>query len=298
MVSAIINVRHEFGSPVKYIRVARAADTNVHRAFQRDVLLYHPRDIKPRGFYAVARLIDFCPDFDNPQFMYLAVADIRPFPEPVTARQYLKATNPTVNEDWIHRKFAPGFRLITSTDLRITEQLGGLEKGMAELVTSDPLMLTPRTEFDAKWFTNAATGEARRARDAQLRYEALKEYGPACSVTDISIAAPGGLGYEVEVCHLWPFGEGGPDNINNVLPIIRTVHWCIDQGWFGIGSAGSIAVAPGAPHSLRTLLKDRRKVRFPTEPSKWPYAECLQWHWENRFRRTLELLKAPDQKFE
>ncbi|RYD60966.1 MAG: hypothetical protein EOP84_36305, partial [Verrucomicrobiaceae bacterium] len=292
MDSAIINVRHEFGNPDKYIRIARAADANVHRAFQRDVLLYHPRDVKPSGFYAVGRLIDFCPDYDNDQFMYVAVSDIRPLPEPVTARQYLKATKQNVPDDWIYRKFAPGFQLVPVADLRIIEQLGGLQPGVSERSGSAFMPLDTSNSFDSKWFADPITREARQARDAQLRYEALNQYGPACSVTDITIAAPGGLAYEVEVCHLWAFGEGGPDNINNVLPTIRTIHWCLDKGWFGIRRAGHIVLAPGAQQTLLTLLTGRTRVRFPTIYSKWPHPDCLQWHWENRFRRALELLKA------
>jgi hypothetical protein len=298
MVSAIINVRYDFGSSVKYIRVARAADASVHRAFQRDVLLYHPRDVKPSGFYAVGRLIDFCPDFDNPQFMYVAVSHIRSFPEPVSARRYLKATNQIVDEDWIYRRFAPGFRLIPVADLGIIKQLGGLRLGLSEFNAAPLMAFGALAQFDHRWFADPATREARQVRDAQLRYQALEEYGPACSVTNITIAAPRGLGYEVEVCHLWAFGEGGPDTINNVMPAIRTVHWCIDKGWFGIRPAGEIVAAPGAPHSLMSLLKGRKQIRFPLNPRKWPDPDCLRWHWENRFQKTLELLKAPDQQFD
>ena len=226
--SAIVNVRYEFGPSPRYIRVARAADLSVHQAFQRDVLLYHPRDVKPAGFYAIARLVDFCPDFENHRFMYVSVDDIRPFPQAISAREYLRATRREVNEGWLYRTFAPGFRIIPEADLRVVAVMAGLKVGLGE-DEHDP---TPgaANPFEAKWLADPLTRETRILRDRQLRYEAFIAYGPACAVTNVQSFAPDGIGLEAEVCHFWAFGEHGPDTINNVMPCMRTVHWCFDKG--------------------------------------------------------------------
>lgn len=295
MSSAIINVRYEFGSLPRYIRVARAADINIHQAFQRDVILYHPRDLKPAGFYAIARLVDFCPDFDEPQFMYLAVTHIRPIPKPVSAREYLRSTQQKVDDGWIHRKFAPGFRLIAEADLHTIGRLAGIATEFDEAPGSAPFF--GKEGLHQAPGDSLRTDEARAARDAKLRFEALDAYGPACAVSGVTTVAPDGIGQEVEVCHFWAFGSLGPDNVNNVMPMMRTVHWCFDQGWFGMRRDGLLSIAPGAPFVLQNLLKGRTRASFPARVELWPNPECLRWHWENRFLKALEIIGAPAQEF-
>jgi hypothetical protein len=299
MSSAIITVREEFGFSVKYVRVARAADRNVHLAYERLVLLYHPRDVKPAGFYAVGRLVDFTPDFENHLFMRLAIADIREFSEVVSPLQYFKALRQRTHEDWSARRFAPGFRLISMADCKLVMQLGGLRREMDESANSIFTLGGNAWPEGLPHTASAQQLEERRTRDAQMRYQALAAYGsPACAATEFCTTDPDGIGVEVEICHIWPFGDNGPDIIGNVIPFMRTIHWCFDRGWFGLKRNGTIRMTSRAPEILVYTLRGRTKVRFPSLPEHWPRTECLEWHWNNKYRPTLELLNLPDEQFE
>lgn len=302
MTSAIVTVRTLFGSSPKYIRVARARDMTVLPAFQREILLYHPRDVEPRGFYAVGRLTDFCPDPEDPKFMFLAVNSIRTLPRPISARQYLKATGQTVDQSWWFRQFSPGFRIIPRQHILLVEALATQPGDFTEAMSASFGTADVTDEFES-WpaglplTASKIQLETRRKRDAQLRFDTLDAYGPRCAASNISILAPDGIGSEVEVCHLWSFADGGPDTVNNAMPMMRSVHWCFDKGWFGIRQNGNLSIAPYAPNFLQTLLKDRRSANFPERVALWPRPEFLRWHWDNRYRRILEQLGAADRTF-
>lgn len=305
MTSAIITVRGHVGDSTQFIRLARAKDLAIHAAFQRDVLLYHPRDLSPSGFYAVGRLIDFCPDPDSPHFMYVAVTNIRHFPQAVSARKYLRATGQTVDHRRSFPQFSPGFRLVPRAHAILVEGLARLPADLdeARLEITLPLEAEQVSVLDLwpEGLPLTATPNQiadRRRRDAKLRLDTLDVYGPRCAASNMSIMAPNGIQSEVEVCHLWAFGAGGPDSINNAMPMMRSIHWCFDNGWFGIRRNGNLCLVPHAPNFLQTILKNRPSANFPSQPQRWPHPDCLQWHWDNRFRKTLRQLGLADQIFD
>ena len=74
---------------------------------------------------------------------------------------------------------------------------------------------------------------SRLARDQALRPQVIALWGPACAACGLELSSVKGA-YEVEVAHIRPVSEDGPDWPTNTLPLCRTHHWAFDRHLFSI----------------------------------------------------------------
>lgn len=103
-------------------------------------------------------------------------------------------------------------------------------------------------------------------RRAVVRFQMLEHYGPRCSFTDGFDISLDGLRYAVEVGHIWALKLGGPDIVQNVLPMSKRVSWLWDESILGMLNNGTPRVSSRASARDRETLSRYERITFPQNP--------------------------------
>ena len=122
-----------------------------------------------------------------------------------------------------------------------------------------------------------------RLGQASFRLAVLDAYGGACAVTtEHSLPV-------LEAAHIRPYGEGGPHDVRNGLPLRRDLHRLFDLGF--------VTVKPDRSFAVSRQLRDDwangrvyyelegRVIADPVNPADRPDPELLEWHGDVVFRR-------------
>lgn len=115
----------------------------------------------------------------------------------------------------------------------------------------------------------------------------LQFYGSACVLTDDNYCSLHGRLFSMEGGHLVGIGYGGPDVIQNVLPMRRGACWHWEHGIIPSTNVGEIVLS--SPASAATHLRLRANKRITIADSRfWPKAECIEWHRDTIFEKELQ----------
>lgn len=282
MPSAVINVRPVVGNTLpRFIRVTRRNADDAIAAFDERVILYAPRDHELHGYFASATLVDVHLDLIDTAFMFVEIEDVERF----------RSIVPTTNEGepfelgargregamkwWA---YSSGLRALTDTERDAILAQSGLVFRQGNVskesgLTEDEQIAVATANTKAEHILSR-----RRARNASLRMEILAKHGPVCALTGVAHVTRDGRNTEVDVCHIIPLRHNGPDQVSNLIPLNKTIHWGFDAGWVSMLRDGTIILSPHADDDFRARFGRLKRARFPEDVAYWPAAEFIEYH--------------------
>lgn len=287
---AVLNVRPSRQRTLRTVRADRRNGAIALKSIGEKALLYAPADEVQHGYFALASIIDITPDITHRRFIFITLEDVELFTsfhpleslvEPVENRAY----HPQGAIDFSY--FSLGIRALGSRDRQAARSL--IARARDHAVAQFPgLAAPPAPAFEEDISSPGSPVRMTRAvtvRNRRLRWAVLEAYGPACAVCGDDDAVPQTGTYEVEVCHLRGLDLGGPDTLNNAMPMCRKHHWAYDYGLFTLTDAGDILPSRHMGDSLRARFNGWTRARFPQAVAAWPSAEHLRFHRANVFLR-------------
>lgn len=281
MPSAVINIRPVADNTLpRFIRVTRRNADDAIAAFDERVILYAPRDHELHGYFASATLVDVHLDLIDTAFMFVEIKNVERFRSIVPTTDEgepfeLGARGREGSMKWW--AYSAGLRALTDTERdAILAQSGRVFR--QGNVSKEPGL----TEDEIAVATANTKAEhilsRRRARNASLRMEILTKHGPVCALTGVRHVAWDGRNTEVDVCHIIPLRHNGPDQVSNLIPLGKTIHWGFDAGWVSMLRDGTIILSPHADDDFRSRFGRLKRARFPEEVAYWPAAESIEYH--------------------
>ena len=274
----VLNVRpSEQAAELRFCRIHQPDMELALQALEMRVLLYAPRGESRHGYFGTAHIIDLVWDRRDPRFLILILSKVQLFDRPVA---------PSMIQDrgaqgYEFYRYSPGIRAISG------DALAQIRSHM----TGDVGLQSGLSEHGQQPFTAIASEERKlekrevMIRAKRLRLEVLREYGNGCCVTGLLLGPIDGWRQEVEVCHIRSVASGGPDDIRNAFPAIRSVHWSFDLGLFTIRPSRKILFRADASADLKWLFRGKTHARFPKDESARPKTEYLDFHYENVFNK-------------
>lgn len=272
----VLNVRPSEQAELRFCRIHRPDMELALQALETRVLLYAPRGEASHGYFGSAYIIDLVRDPRDPRFLILILGKVQLFGRPIAP----SAIQDQGTEGHEFYRYSPGIRVISVSALaEIRSHVAG--EAWLGLGLSEP----------ERPFTASNSEERRREqrevtiRAKRLRLEVLRQYGNACCVTGLRLGPVDGWRHEVEVCHIRSVESGGPDDVRNAFPAIRSVHWSFDLGLFTIRPNRKILFRADASADLKWLFRGKTHARFPIDESARPKTEYLDFHYENIFNK-------------
>ncbi len=264
-----LNVRRQqLSSDGMLLRISRQ---NLYRAIRligRRLILYRPRDEDDHGYFGTAHIVDVEIDPTNSTFILLALANTTLFSKPVALGELYGTLH--VNDNPFHT-YSRALPPMTQYEM---EMLLGLERVHESLGLSEGNSPVELDEPAPHWSVSKS-----RTRERLLRAHMLELYGPRCALSGHLHIGMNGRFYETQVGHVVALEYGGPDIIQNVVPMTGTTNWHWDHGLISLTNHGRILVSSRASSDTHKLFERGRQVHFP-DPRFWPRAEYLQWHRE------------------
>jgi hypothetical protein len=262
-----LNVRsQQLSSDGMLLRISRQ---NLYRAIRligRRLLLYRPRDEDDHGYFGTATIADVEIDPGSSTFIWLALTNTTLFSKPVPLSELYGTLH--VNDNPFHT-YSRALRPVTDYELQM---LLGLEHVDGSPGLNEGHLRVELDEAAPNWSVSKS-----KTRRRLLRAQMLELYGPHCALSGHLHIGLNGRFYETQVGHVVALEYGGPDIIQNVIPMTGTANWHWDHGLISLTNEGRILVSSRASPDTRKLFKAGRQVHFP-DPRFWPRAEYLQWH--------------------
>lgn len=280
---AVLNVRP---SRLKSLHLVRTDNRNKDLALQcigERVLLYAPADEPRRGYFGTARIADVNPDLTQRRFIFVALEEVsllnrfvalEELAAPIESRAY------RADGSLDFSYFSMSIRGLTLDDQRAAHAL------LTRTEASTGFGESAQAELSVHPASFGSRGRRLReegARNTRLRWSVLEVYGAACAVCGDDDAVHELGAYEVEVCHLRPLRQAGPDELTNAMPMCRKHHWAYDWGLFTLAEVGQIIPSIRMPPSLHKRFNGQTRARFPSTRQAWPKAEHLRFHREKVF---------------
>ena len=123
-------------------------------------------------------------------------------------------------------------------------------------------------------------GGAEDVRDWRFRRRVLHRYGTACAVCGLDIETPDGRD-EVDAAHVYARGDGGPDEVENGLPLCSRHHWAYDNGWLAISDDYEVLVANAPDADGYERFSQLHGQPLQLESDEQPARRYLRKHREN-----------------
>lgn len=289
---AVLNVRPSRQRTLRVVRVDNRNREFALKSIGERAILYAPADEPRHGYFAIASITDVTPDLRSPRFIFIALAEVELFSrfypldslrEPIESRAYHGKN--TIDFSY----FSLGIRALAPADREAARALASRAHGLDTPWLGPPGLAAPpnpsfRTD-EGKGVQLARLKREAPVRNRRLRWAVLQAYGAACAVCGDDDAVPVTGSYEVEVCHLRGLRWGGPDTLDNAMPMCRKHHWAFDEGLFTLTDAGTIIPSRHMEERLRLRFNGRKRAIFPSSIEAWPKAEHLRFHRDNVFLR-------------
>lgn len=279
----VLNVRPSQQAVLRFGRVHQPQMDLALEAIESRVLLYAPRDEAKAGYFGLATVLEVNRDRRDPRFLILSLGDVVPFTSPVSP-SWLRSEASQTSSEFDEREFyrySEGIRRLSQPtfDRIIALTSGGIvqpEEGISDEAQPEPFGETLE-EREHRLRTELV-------RSRRLRFDALELYGPRCACSGLVVGVRDGSEHEVEVCHVMSVKLGGPDDIRNVFPLIRTLHFAFDRGLFTIRPNRKILLSTEGSPDLKWLFRGNTHARFPSDENLRPKTEYLDFHYRNVFR--------------
>jgi hypothetical protein len=240
-----------------------------------EVLLFASRGEDDPGYYGTALLGEAMPDPTNARIYLLPLHDQKPLSRAIS----LKELHALGVEEMPFHTYAHPIRKIAEGEQSALVSIGAIPDGFGEEATQ---------VFDGLL---TDTQRQRTADYRALRFEMLELYGPRCAFLRRSFANLHESRFGIDVGHLWPHWAGGPDIIQNVLPMSKDVNNQWDEGLVSLRNNGELLIAHKAGHDTKWLFAKCKKIVFPEDVGRWPDAKYLERHRDEIFE------KGPNSRF-
>ena len=246
-----------------------------------------------QAYVAVARLSRIVPDEAKAGHAFALVDGFLAFDRPVPlardgryAEAPLREVAPAVGA-WLRgRSVRPladaDFAAIVRSGLALTLDPAnaarlGLEGDRLDLGTAE-LLAAPAVEQERRIEQVLLN---RKIRDASFRRQVCEAYDHTCAVTRLRIVNGGGRA-EVQAAHIWPVGDGGPDEVRNGVALSGTAHWLFDRHLISLTDDYRLLVSHNkVPAEYRQLFaRQLDRVHLPADPSLRPHPAYLARHRE------------------
>ncbi|KRA98351.1 hypothetical protein ASD83_15160 [Devosia sp. Root685] len=277
MLQYVLNVRQSQLNEAR--NVVRIYRTNLFKAWKligRHVLIYAPRGEEDTGYQGLAEVVDVHPDPDHPNFIRVEIGAILRFSVTLTPKMLYDAGD--INDAPFYT-YSHAIRAAPSFEV-------------TRIAALEPLFEHRPSGWHEDTSSRAVEGAApKRAlsnkiiRSRILRFQMLQHYGPSCVFTLLELPSLDGLHFAVQQGHLWPLEYGGPDVLQNILPMSGDVNWLWDNGLISLKNDGTPLVASGASQQVLGLLRNCTRIRFPKDPRAWPQVEYLERHRDMVFEK-------------
>lgn len=272
----VLNVRPSEQAELRFCRIHQPDMGLALQALETRVLLYAPRGEASHGYFGSAEIVDLAWDRRDPRFLILILEKLQLFGRPIAPSTV--SDQATEGHEFYH--YAPGIRRI---DQRASDEIRSHTAGefWPSLGLSEP---------EPTLIAGNADERQRKQREVmiraqRLRLDVVRQYGNGCCVTGLQLGPLNGWRHEVEVCHIRSVSLGGPDDVTNAFPAIRSVHWAFDLGLFTIRPNRKILFRADASADLKWLFRGKTHARFPNDESARPKTEYLDFHYENVFKK-------------
>jgi hypothetical protein len=231
----------------------------------------------PRGIFAIGKVTDLpirdpSPrpnerDWRVPITFYVMVDPTTGF---LATERELQAL-PVPRHRW--RTQSSGVSLEAEAARAIDRLASGAQWVRAEEASTDPF--DPRSLEDAREKIRRAI-VVRRGQRA-FREELLKAYGGRCALTGCDLVDL------LEAAHIVPYKGVDTNDVRNGLLLRADIHTLFDCGLLAIDSkAMKVVLASKVKRSSYRKLVGR-KLRLPTDQSKWPSKAALDQHRSDAF---------------
>lgn len=272
----VLNVRNQrLSQDGNAVSIARQ---NLRRALVlegRQIVLYRPSDETDAGYYAFATTSQVLPDFQNKDRIWIELESIQPFEQPVTV-DHLREGGQRRGDMPFHT-YARSIRRVSDYE---STQLAAMHDG------------APANLYEEKGPPEYSEGDREieyvsrrtRLRDRGLRTFMLQLYGPRCVFTGKAFWSLDGRNPSTQVGHLVALEYGGPDIIQNVLPMSAQTNWHWDEGIISLTNSRRMLISDNACPESRALYAAGHEVPFISS-LYWPKAELLEWHRDMIFNK-------------
>lgn len=179
----------------------------------------------------------------------------------------------SASKNFPSRSIRAPIRQVESSEFAALLQKGSITVGFGE--NQQPLFL-PETRVHE--VTEAVQLRA-------LRFEMFDVYDPKCIFTKRSYPSLNMLRYGVDMGHIWPRAAGGPDIIQNVMPMSKDANNQWDEGLISLQINGDVLIAKDAGPDTYALLAGLKRVKFPKDIQFWPNAQYLERHRDTIFEK-------------
>ncbi|RWR25670.1 HNH endonuclease [Sinirhodobacter populi] len=125
----------------------------------------------------------------------------------------------------------------------------------------------------------------RKYRDVAFTRKVREAYGYRCAASGLQLRNGGGRP-EVQAAHIRPVERDGSDSVRNGLALSGTLHWMFDRGLISVAEDNeTILVSRNkVPRDvIDRLIRPSGKLLKPADPHHHPHPENLRWHRENVF---------------
>ena len=266
----------------------------VEKALGDMIVYYEPRrrsgDLGSSGgrqsYFATARVTRIERDEVRNDHFYAFVSDYLEFDRPVPFRegdQYFESKLQRADGQTNKGRFGRAVREISDSEYEEILRSGFVKDLMNGLSLSD----RPKTEIrDAPDLVARPLVEQvvrRPFREAKFSRQVKAAYNNTCALTGIKIINGGGRS-EVQVAHIRPVKDSGPDSVRNGIALSATLHWMFDRGLISVNDDYSIlTVEKGIPKSIRSILNSDMYLSTPSNSLFAPHSKFLSYHREHVF---------------
>lgn len=225
------------------------------------------------GYFGIGLINDTYPSIEHSGSIWVDFALLRRFKKPVTLRDIYRDGPVRPNAFAYSRTIRPVAPI--EVDYVLSEQEGAATLGMSEQAQPGLDAWAPHVPWSVRKV---------RVRNLSIRIDMLRWYGPGCVFTGQLSFSIDGRRCDTQVGHLVSLEYGGPDIIQNVLPMSASTNWHWDEGLISLTNGGRILVARNASPQSKALYEEGRIVKFG-DSKVWPKAEYIEWHRNNIFER-------------
>ncbi|KKC40761.1 hypothetical protein WH87_02890 [Devosia epidermidihirudinis] len=275
MVTFALNVRRsQLSLDQQALRVSRQNLYRAVRLIGRSVFLYRPRDEEDDGYYGMATIANVEMSSDSRNFIWIELSGVKPFPKTVTLDELYGLVQ---IKDTPFHTYSRALRPVSAYESDMLLDIPWV-RGAMELREETGQLESENAPVELWSFRRQSI------KRHLLRAEMLTLYGNKCVFTEKVFLCLNGRLAETQVGHLIAREYGGPDIIQNVLPMSSVTNWHWDHGLISLTNSGKLLVATKASSETRLSFLAGLQLRF-ADSRFWPRAEYLEWHRDNIFEK-------------
>jgi putative restriction endonuclease len=253
--------------------------------------------VRPSGYFAKARVVSVQPAPGELEFSEAILEEYREFPtvpfsifDPQSGSKFYYEERMLQPDGRLNSHIIQQRVRILSEDeyVRLMEaSFEGLSEEEEFAIVSTPT--SGFAESPSQELERSRVPHTRTYRDREFRKRVGDAYEWRCAMTGISLIAPDGS-HEIECAHIKPVWDAGPDDVNNGIALLRTVHWLFDTGSVSVGPDYRIIRSARYEESIRSsdlkvreidgLMNQSGKLLLPKNESQHPHPDFLRYHRE------------------